>query len=302
MFYHEDMKTLENWHGKPYYSLDAYCKNTFGEKVYKIALNGGTTCPNRDGTIDTRGCLFCSEGGSGDFAADTIEQGLAMMSGKQIGRKYIAYFQSYTGTYGPPFRLEERYRKALTRSAVIGISIATRPDCLGADVLDLLAKLKSEFPQKFIWIELGLQTIHETTAVHIRRGYPLAVFQKAVADLNALYIPVICHLILGLPGETKEMMLASADFLNTLPVWGVKLQLLHVLKGTDLVDDYQSGSYKPLTFEEYIEIVVSCIKILSQTEKVIHRITGDAPRDLLLAPLWSMDKKKVLNTITAALR
>ncbi len=290
------------WHGKPFYSLDAYCKNTYGEKVYKIALKGGYTCPNRDGTLGRRGCLFCSEGGSGDFASADIEQGLALLSGKKTGHKYIAYFQSYTGTYGSLSYLEALYRNALAEDAVVGISIATRPDCLGEPVLNLLKQLKEEYPLKFIWMELGLQTIHETTATHIRRGYSLLVFEKAVTDLAALQIPVICHLILGLPGETREMMMASAAYLNTRTVWGVKLQLLHVLEGTDLAAEYRAGQYTPLTFEEYLDIVVPCIEILSQAGTVIHRVTGDAPKDLLIAPMWSLNKKKVLNAITAALQ
>ncbi len=296
------------WHGKPYYSLDAYCKNTYKEKLYKIALNAGFTCPNRDGTLDTRGCIFCSKGGSGDFAATftspvalkpALDSGKERLSEKQTGSKFIAYFQAYTNTYGPVSYLEKIYNTALSEDSVSGISIATRPDCLPKEVLALLKKLKGQYPDKFIWIELGLQTCKEETAVFIRRGYQNSCFEASLYPLYELDIPVIVHLILGLPGETKDDMLSSISYINQLPVWGVKLQLLHILKGTDLASLYEETPNVVCPFptkEAYINTLIDCIALL-RPDIVLHRVTGDAPRSLLLAPLWSTDKKSVLNTL-----
>lgn len=301
-------KNQTPWHGKPYYSLDAYCKNTYGEKLYKIALNAGFTCPNRDGTLDTRGCIFCSKGGSGDFAAIltspdalklALDSGKERLSKKQTGSKFIAYFQAYTNTYGPVSYLERIYNAALIDDSVAGISIATRPDCLPTEVTALLKKLKEQYPHKFIWVELGLQTCKEETAVFIRRGYQNSCFESSLYALHALNIPVIVHLILGLPGETKEDMLSSVSYLNSLPVWGVKLQLLHILKGTDLADLYCEKPNAICVFptkETYISALIDCITLL-RPDIVLHRVTGDAPRSLLLAPAWSSDKKGVLNTL-----
>ncbi len=298
----------KHWLEKPYYSLDAYCKNTYGEKLYKIALDAGFTCPNRDGTLGTKGCIFCSQGGSGDFAAaltspsaiqKALEEGKQKLQKKQTGNRFIAYFQAYTGTYAPVDYLNDVYRAALSNEAVAGISIATRPDCLPEDVLRLLQTLKQEYPHKFIWIELGLQTIHENTASFIRRGYSLACFEKNVAALHALAIPVIVHLILGLPGESSEDMLASVSYLNTQPVWGIKLQLLHILQNTDLGNLYQEHPKQMLTFatrDAYLTTLINCIEHL-RPDMVIHRVTGDAPKSLLLAPLWSSDKRGVLNAL-----
>lgn len=296
------------WHGKPYYSLDAYCKNTFQEKLYKIALDAGFTCPNRDGTLDTRGCIFCSEGGSGDFATSlsspadfnrALSNGKLRLSKKQVGSRFIAYFQAYTGTYAPISYLDMVYRTALSDPEIAGISIATRPDCLPFEVLELLGTLKRDYPDKFIWIELGLQTIHEQTALFIRRGYTLPCFEKAVSSLQALSIPVIVHLILGLPGETKADILASVSYLNSLPIWGIKLQLLHILKGTDLASLYQENPTKICVFparDAYLDLLIDCIEHL-RSDIVIHRVTGDAPKSLLIAPLWSSDKRGVLNAL-----
>lgn len=286
---------------KPYYSLDTYCKETYGEKLYKIALNAGFTCPNRDGRLDTRGCIFCSEGGSGDFATslsspseikEALLAGKERLAGKHTGSRYIAYFQAYTNTYGPVSYLEAIYTAALSEDFIAGISIATRPDCLPDDVLALLADLKNRFPNKFIWVELGLQTIHERTATFIRRGYPLSCFKTAVEKLSQLDIPVIVHLILGLPGESTSDMLSSVKYLNALPVWGIKLQLLHILKNTDLASLYEMTMSK----EDYIQTLITCIEHL-RPDMVIHRVTGDAPKKLLLAPLWSSNKRDVLNTL-----
>lgn len=294
----------ELWHGRPYYSLDAFCKNIFGRKLYKTAIDAGFTCPNRDGTLDTRGCIFCSAGGSGDFAHAAEEVLSLSHSVNQTGKPdTIAYFQAYTNTYAPVRRLEALYRAALSRPDVAGISIATRPDCLPDDILLLLQRLHQEFcisrdgqEPKFIWVELGLQTIHEPTAAYIRRGYPLSVFDKAVTSLNAIDIPVIIHVILGLPGETKKHCIETIQYLNRKRIHGIKLQLLHVLQGTDLYKDYKDGKFSVLTQEEYSNILIDCIGHL-RSDIVIHRLTGDGPKELLEAPLWSRDKKQVLNAI-----
>ncbi|MDD6202116.1 MAG: TIGR01212 family radical SAM protein [Lachnospiraceae bacterium] len=289
---------------KPYYSLDEYCKKTYHEKLYKISLDAGFTCPNRDGTLDTRGCIFCSAGGSGDFATKTagktvskqIDEGLLLFRGKKTGNRFIAYFQAFTNTYAPVEHLRALYTEALSHDRIAGISIATRPDCLGEPVLQLLNELRLLFPEKFIWIELGLQTIHEKTADFIRRGYPLSVFEDAVARLHAIHIPVIVHVILGLPGETEEMFYETIRYLNRFPIFGIKLQLLHVLSGTDLADYMTSVGFPVLMQEEYLSLLMNCIALLSP-DIVIHRLTGDGPKDLLLAPLWSLNKRNVLNTL-----
>lgn len=296
------MTTITNWHGKPYYSLDAYCKNTFYHKCYKISLNAGMSCPNRDGTLDNRGCIFCSAGGSGDFAAfgNTIEEqlskGRALFGDKEVGEHFIAYFQAYTNTYAPIEYLTHIYTQALECPQVCGISIATRPDCLGPEVIDLLQLLKQHFPDKFIWIELGLQTIHEKTAAYIRRGYTLSCFEQAIDDLHTAEIPFIVHVILGLPGETPEMIYETIQYLNTRKPFGIKLQLLHVLKHTDLAQDYSAGRFQVYEKEEYLNILIHCLELLSP-DIVVHRVTGDGPKDLLLAPAWSLNKRDVLNTL-----
>ena len=292
------------WLDKPYYSLDAYCKASFGHKCYKIALDAGMTCPNRDGTLDTRGCIFCSAGGSGDFAVKTrgkdiptqLKEGLSLMSHKNTGQHYIAYFQAYTNTYAPVSYLEQIYRQALSDSHICGISIATRPDCLGADVLSLLRELKASYPDKFLWVELGLQTIKEETALLIRRGYPLSCFEQALVSLKELGIPVIVHVILGLPRESREDMYATIRYLNDCHPFGVKLQLLHVLRGTDLLSLYENGSLKVLSMEEYLQILIHCLELLDPGI-VVHRVTGDGPKSLTVAPVWSLNKRNVLNTL-----
>lgn len=299
------MENGQNWLGKPYYSLDAYCKNTYGEKLYKIALNAGLTCPNRDGTLDHRGCIFCSEGGSGDFAIDMhavpsvsaqLKEGQKLFHKKQTGRRFIAYFQAYTNTYGPDSYLRRIYEEALSEETVQGISIATRPDCIHEKTLTILVNLKKKFPDKFVWIELGLQTIHEKTAHFIRRGYDLACFDTAVRLLQSIQIPTIVHVILGLPGESKTAMSETIDYLNQSQIWGVKLQLLHILKGTDLASLYQEGRIPVLSKEEYLNLLIHCLERLSP-ETVVHRLTGDGARKQLLAPLWSLDKRDVLNSL-----
>lgn len=288
-----------------YYSLNDYFKNTYGEKIYKIAIDAGLSCPNRDGKMDTRGCIFCSAGGSGDFAVSRknfpsvsaqIEAGLSLFRGKTVGDKFVAYFQAYTNTYGPLDYLDNIFTEALSHPMVAGISIATRPDCLGEDVLALLNSLKERYPNKFIWIELGLQTIHEDTAKFIRRGYSLPVFEKALSSLNSLNIPIIVHIILGLPGENRDRILETIDYLARKNIFGIKLQLLHILKNTDLAKDYEKNLFSVYSKEEYIDLVIDCIEHLPK-DVVLHRVTGDGPKNLLIAPLWSGNKKDVLNSL-----
>lgn len=299
------MQAQERWLGKPYYSLDAYCKNTYGEKLYKIALNAGLTCPNRDGTLDTRGCIFCHAGGSGDFAIDMkttptiaaqLAKGKRLFRDKKTGNHYIAYFQAYTNTYGPASYLHKIYEDALSEETVRGISIATRPDCLGDDVLTVLVDIKEKFPDKFVWIELGLQTIHEKTARFIRRGYDISCFDRAVRILHDLSIPIVVHIIIGLSGESEQDIYQTIDYLNHSAIWGVKLQLLHVLKGTGLETLYREGAFPVLSKEDYLDILIHCLERLS-SETVVHRLTGDGAKNLLLAPLWSLNKKEVLNSL-----
>ena len=293
------------WHGRPYYSLDAFLKNTYGEKLYKIAVDAGFTCPNRDGTLGSGGCIFCSAGGSGEFAVktadhpsvtDQIETGLSLFAHKRVGQRFIVYFQAYTNTYGPLPHLRALYTEALRHPDVAGISIATRPDCISENIMTMLVNLRQIFSDKFVWVELGLQTIHEKTADFIRRGYPLSVYDSCVSLLSQADIPVITHIIIGLPGEGEEALLSTIDHLNQLGTWGVKLQLLHVLRDTAFAGYYHDGSYTPLARDAYIDLVIACLEHLSP-DIVIHRLTGDGPKDLLLAPLWSLDKRSVLNTL-----
>ena len=291
---------LHRWNGKPYYSLDCHLKNRFHEKVYKLALDGGFTCPNRDGTLDRRGCIFCSAGGSGDFAAsralpiaEQIRQGKSLLQNKNTGSRYIAYFQAYTNTYGPVDRLRRLYTEALVQPEVAALSIATRPDCLGRDVLDLIEELNHIKP---VWVELGLQTIHEPSAAYIRRGYPLSCFEEALAQLNERNIEVIVHTILGLPGQSFDAMEQTACYMARKNIQGIKPQLLHVLKNTDLAHDYEENHFHILTLEEYTDILIRCIEVLPP-QVVVHRVTGDGPKSLLIEPAWSGHKKYVLNEI-----
>lgn len=262
------------------------------------------SCPNRDGKLDTRGCIFCSSGGSGDFAADCrlsitdqIEEGKKLLAGKYKGSRYIAYFQAYTNTYAPVDYLKTIFTEAVNHPDIACISIATRPDCLSDEVIELLFELNRIKP---VWVELGLQTIHEATASYIRRGYPLSVFDDAVKRLSAKNIDIIVHMIIGLPGESHDDMLRTAAYIADLPVKGIKLQLLHVLKNTDIAADYVNNLFSVLTLDEYIDILCDIIEILPP-DMVIHRITGDGPKKLLIAPLWSADKHRVLNTINKTL-
>lgn len=282
-------------------TFPAYCKAKYGRRLYRVSLDAGFTCPNRDGKIDDRGCIFCNEKGSGDFAIKYSGQKLSeedLIFNKTKGEvgNYIAYFQSFTNTYGPISKLKRLFDRALSDDLFAGISIATRPDCLGKDVLNLLKELKEKYPHKFIYVELGLQTIHEASASFIRRGYKLAVFDQAVKALQKIDIEVIVHVIIGLPHEDEKMILATIRHLNTLHINGIKLQLLQYLKGTDLGDMYQRGEVKALSEDEYVDIIAKCLAVLNK-DIVVHRLTGDGAKELLLAPLWANDKKHVLNHI-----
>lgn len=288
-----------------FYSLNQYCKNTFGEKVYRLSLDGGMTCPNRDGTLSTKGCFYCSEGGSGDFAADKrlsiheqITQSKKLLLSKTNCTKFIAYFQAYTNTYGPVDYLRQIFTEAISEPDIVALSIGTRSDCLSTEILDLLAELNAIKP---VWVELGLQTIHNDTLRAMNTHTTLEQFEFSLAELNKRGIAVIAHLILGLPGETRDMMLESVKHLAKLPISGIKLHLLHILKNTVLAEQYKNNPFPLFKLEEYCDLIVDCIELLPPNV-VIHRITGDGPRALLIAPLWSADKKRVLNTINKRFR
>lgn len=298
----------------PYYPASRWIRETLGKKMYKLSLDAGMTCPNRDGTLGTRGCIFCSGGGSGEFAVkafgcgttarqieDQIEKAKARVAGK-IPRSgpYIAYFQSFTNTYGPVDLLEEYFAETLLHPEIAALSVATRPDCLEREKIELLRRLNQKKP---VWVELGLQTIHPETARFIRRGYDLPVFEEAVRALKDAGITVIVHVILGLPGETKEDMLQTVDYLAHFSpeIDGIKLQLLHLLKGTDLAEYYREHPFPLFSMDEYIDFVITCLEHLPPS-MAVHRITGDGPKSLLIAPLWSADKKRVLNTFTRRIK
>jgi len=280
--------------------INDHLQKEYGCKVYKIALNAGFSCPNRDGKLGTGGCIFCSKGGSGEFAqdehlsiTDQIEEGKKLISSKIKEGKFIAYFQAYTNTYAPVPTLRKVFTEAVSHRDIVAISVATRPDCLPPDVLDLLEELNGIKP---VWVELGLQTIHKRTAEYIRRGYGLEVYDRAVSELKKRGIEVITHVILGLPGEDTDMMKATVKYVCDAGSDGIKLQLLHVLKGTDLEKDYREGKFEVLTEDEYINILKECVKIIPETT-VIHRLTGDGDKKILVAPLWSGDKKHMINRI-----
>lgn len=284
-------------------TLNQYLRERFGRKIYKISISGGFTCPNRDGTLDTRGCIFCSAGGSGDFAEDKnlsiteqIDLGKRRVAAK-MPEGYIAYFQAFTNTYAPVERLRALYSEAIEHPCIVAVSIGTRPDCLSDEVLDLIAELNLLKP---VWIELGLQTIHEKSAEYIRRGYPLAVYERAIRELRARNIETITHVILGLPGESREEMLQTVKYVGESGVQGIKLQLLHVLEGTDLALDYRNGLFEVMTMDDYISLIKDCVDILPD-DIVIHRLTGDGPKRILIAPEWTKDKKRVLNALNKVL-
>ena len=288
-----------------FYSANEYYKSRFGGKVYKISLNAGTSCPNRDGKLSTDGCIFCSESGSGDFSPEStlsvdeqIETAVLRVRDKFKENRFIAYFQSFTNTYAPVEYLERIFTQALNNNKIVALSIATRPDCLGDDIMSLLKKLDSVKP---VFVELGLQTVHKSTADFINRCYELSVFDEAVQKLKAADINVIVHVILGLPFENEEMMYQTVSYVGKSGADGIKLQLLHVLKSTRLADIYQSGAFEVLTLEKYTDIVCNCVELIPR-HMVIHRLTGDGAKRLLIAPKWSGNKKLVLNTINKAMR
>ena len=286
-----------------YRSLNSYLRERFGEKLYKIALDGGFTCPNRDGTKGDRGCIFCLDGSSAfsvpctDNVDLSVENAKMLVSGKGA-RRYIAYFQSYSGTYASADIIEKLYKNVAERDDIAAISIGTRPDCLGDDIMRVLEEINEIKP---LFIELGLQTIHEKTADYIRRGYPLAVYDEAVDKLTRAGIETVAHMIIGLPGEDKKMMAETASYIADSGAKGIKYQLLHVLKGTDLEKEYSEGKVKVLSLDEYTDILGQCIASAGE-EIVVHRLTGDGSKRDLIAPLWSADKKKVLNAIHREIR
>ena len=293
------------WEDKRYRSFSYEMKNIFGSKIIKLSLDGGFTCPNRDGTLATKGCIFCGEEGSGEFAAsreldikDQIESQKEMMSKKWNSGKYIAFFQNFTNTYSTYDDLKQKYNAAISEEGVVGLAIATRPDCLSEEVLDLLEEMNKK---TFLWIELGLQTIHDKTAKFIRRGYSLDCYDNAIEQLKNRNIKVVTHLIFGLPGESREESLESVRYVANTNTWGVKFHLLYIQRETDIYEYYKNNPFKILSRDEYIELVVDSIELLPP-EMVIHRLTGDGKRSLLVEPMWSTDKLRVLSGIDQELK
>ncbi|MCS5423190.1 MULTISPECIES: TIGR01212 family radical SAM protein [Psychrilyobacter] len=293
------------WGEKRYNSLNYFLREKFGEKVYKVSLDGGFTCPNRDGTLSKKGCIFCSDSGSGEFAGsrkksitDQIEEQLELIVKKFPHGNVIAYFQNFTNTYGDLEYLRKIYEEALSHPRVVGLAIATRPDCIDDKILDLLEELNNK---TFLWIELGLQTTDEKTAENINRGWKLEVFDDIMSKLNNRDIKVVAHIILGLPNESFETMLASIRHIVREKVWGVKFHLLHIIKNTNLEKLYIETKFHTLTKEEYIELIAKGIGILDK-DMVIHRLTGDGSRETLMEPKWSLDKRNVLNSIEKYLK
>lgn len=291
--------------GDLYFSLNSYLKNKFGYKVVKLSIDGGFSCPNRDGKISYGGCIFCSDSGSGEFAGDRnysitkqMQDQVSLLETKWPNSKYIAYFQNFTNTYDSVENLRKKYDEALAFPNVVGIAIATRPDCLSEEVLKLLSEYNSK---TFLWVELGLQSIHEKTANFIRRGYPLKTFDKAMANLNARKIKTVAHIILNLPGESFEDMKNSLEYVSNHGIWGLKLQMLNILKYTDLEKSYLSDSFYLRTADEYIELVSNLLTYLPPNI-VIHRITGDGKKDNLIAPKWILNKRYILNGIQKYMR
>ena len=285
---------------KRYHTWNYYLRNTFGEKIFKVSINAGFTCPNIDGKVSYGGCTYCSKEGSGDFAGnpkdDLIKQFSEvkeMMLKKWPNAKYLGYFQAFTNTYAPLEVLKEKYETILEQDDVVGLSISTRPDCLEDDVVEYLSELNE---RTNLWVELGLQTMQERTAAYIRRGYPLSCFEDAVQNLRKRQIEVIVHTILGLPGESEKDILETMQYLNGQDIQGIKLQLLHVLKGTDLAEDYVAGKFRVYEREEYLNLLIDCLEHLDPSI-VIHRMTGDGPEKLLIAPLWASRKREVLNLL-----
>ena len=295
---------IKEWNGKRYHSLNYFLRNKFGEKIYKISLDGGFTCPNRDGKVAKGGCTFCSARGSGDFAGSRIlsiteqfEDRKEMMEKKWKDGKYIAYFQAYTNTYAPVEELRRKYEEALAQKNVIALSIGTRPDCLDDDVLDYLEEVNKK---TYLWVELGLQTINDKTAHNFNRGYDFETFYSSLKKLQERGIEVVVHTIFGLPGETKDDMLKTVDYVAHSGAQGVKFHLLHLMKGTKMVEQYESGELQLLSREDYIDLICKSVAMIPE-DMVVHRLTGDAPRQSLIGPMWSLKKWEVLNDIDKAL-
>ncbi|MBN1034004.1 TIGR01212 family radical SAM protein [Clostridium botulinum] len=293
-----------SWNGKRYHSLNYFLREKFGEKVFKISLDGGFSCPNRDGKVSKGGCVFCSARGSGDYAGsrnfsitNQFNNVKTMMANKWKSGKYIAYFQAYTNTYAPVDELRQKYEEAINQEGVVALSIATRPDCLEDDVLDLIEELSKKL---YVWVELGLQTINDDVAKKINRGYDLKVFDDAMTRLKERNIDVVVHSILGLPGESQHDMLKTIDYIAHSGAQGIKLHLLHLMKDTKMVELYESGELQFLSQEDYIKLICKAVSMLPK-EMVVHRLTGDAPRDLLIGPMWSLKKWEVLNAIDKTL-
>jgi uncharacterized protein len=300
MKYERILLMIKEWGDKRYYSLNYFLREKFGEKVFKISLDAGFSCPNRDGTISKGGCLFCSERGSGDFAGNRdfsithqFNDIKEMMNKKWKEGKYIAYFQAYTNTYASIEILRQKYEEALAQEGVVALAIATRPDCLQEEVIELLKEMNKRV---YIWIELGLQTISDKVAKLINRGYELKTFEEALKKLRAAKIDVVVHTIFGLPDENYEDMIATVNYVSHQDIQGIKFHLLHLMKETPLVRLYESGRLKFLDQDQYIDLVCKAITMLPEN-MVIHRLTGDAPRNLLVGPMWSLKKWEVLNTI-----
>lgn len=295
---------MKSWGDKKYHSLNYFLRNKFGEKIFKISIDAGFTCPNRDGKVGTGGCIFCSSRGSGDFTGksralkEQFEEVKGIMEKKWKNGKYIGYFQAYTNTYAPKDVLIKRYEEILELDDVVGIAIATRPDCLDDEVLEVLQEISKK---KYIWVELGLQTIHESTGELINRGHDLKSFIDGVKKLRAINIDVVAHIIYGLPYETKDMMMETLDFVANSPIQGIKLHLLHVMKGTELENVFYNKGFDLLNMEDYVNIIADSIERLPEN-MVIHRLTGDSPRELLIGPKWSLKKWEVLNAIDKELK
>ncbi|MFA9424234.1 MAG: TIGR01212 family radical SAM protein [Sedimentibacter sp.] len=293
------------WNDKNYHTLDFELKKIFREKTIKLSIDGSFTCPNRDGTIGKKGCIFCSERGSGDFNSDKnksisqqIDEQKQIMSRKWKSNTYIAYFQNYTNTYDTVENLRKKFYEALSCENIRGLAIATRPDCISEEIADLLAELNSK---TFLWVELGLQTINDNTSNLIRRGYKLDRFNDCLELLNKKNIRTVVHLIIGLPGESKKQMLDSVQYISNKNVWGVKLHMLHILRNTDLADYYSKSPFKILSQKEYVEIICDALELLDENI-VIHRITGDGKKSDLIQPLWTLNKLKVLSDIDKELK
>lgn len=295
---------MKEWNGKRYHSLNYFLRNKFNEKVFKISLDGGFSCPNRDGTISSGGCLFCSESGSGDYAGSrTLSIGKQfcdvkeMMKKKWKEGKYIAYFQAFTNTYAPIEDLRRKYNEAIKQEGVVALAIATRPDCLGDDVLDLLEEINKEV---YVWVELGLQTVSDETARKINRGYKLEVYEDAMRRLKERNIDFVTHCIFGLPGETKKDMLKTVEYVAHTGSKGIKFHLLHLMKNTPMVKLYERGELEFMSQDDYIDLICKSISIIPE-DMIVHRLTGDSPRDLLIGPMWSLKKWEILNAIDKAL-